>query len=588
MEVDRVARKLSAILAADVAGYSRLMHADEEGTLASLNLHRRELIDPSIARHRGRVVKTTGDGLLAAFASVVDAVRSAVEIQAGIAERNAAVSDDRRLVFRIGINVGDIVEQDGDIFGDGVNIASRLEGIAEPGAICVSQRVQEDASGKVDLVFEDIGEQALKNIARPIRAYRLRLEGAKLPETARPPGLPDAPSLAVLPFRTMSGDAEQGFFADGVVEDIITALSRFRSFAVIGRHSSFAYKDRAVDVRQVARELGVRYVLEGSVRRAGNRLRITAQLVDAESGRSLWAQNFDGAVEEVFDVQDRIIENVVAIVEPRVKRAEIERSRRKRPESLDAYDLYLHALPDVYAMRPEANANAIRLLERAVALDPGYAPGVALAGMAYLARITMQLSGATEADKTACLRHARAALAIGSDDPTVLSNCGFLLLEIGRQYEEGFALLKRAVAENPNNVGALTNIGIACLLSGDLEEGVVHLERAIRLNPNDIGTHWELTGIAHIRMVQGRYEEALEVATRSLGVSGGYDATYWMLIAANAHLGRMEDARRHLAALEAISPQVSLARIRRGQHAKDPYRIDVLIEGMRMAGMPEE
>ena len=275
----------------------------------------------------------------------------------------------------------------------------------------------------------------------------------------------------MLPFQNLSGDPEQDYFADGVVEDIITALSRFKSFAVIARNSSFVYKGRAVDVRQVARELGVRYVLEGSVRRAGNRLRITAQLVEADSGAHLWAQNFDGDVEDVFDVQDRITENVVAIVEPRVKRAEIERSRRKPPDSLDAYDLYLQAMPDVYAMRPEANANAIRLLEQAVVLDPGFAPGVAMAGMAYLARITMQLPGASEGDVAACVRHARAALAIGSDDSAVLGNCGFLLLEIGLQYEEGFALLKRAVAENPNNVGALTNMGIACLLAGDLDGG---------------------------------------------------------------------------------------------------------------------
>jgi TolB-like protein/Tfp pilus assembly protein PilF len=565
------------------------MGADEEGTLGSLNGHRREHVDPCIVKHRGRIVKTTGDGLLAEFGSVVDAVRCAIEVQTGMAERNAEVAGDRRLEFRIGINVGDIVEQGGDIFGDGVNIAARLEGIAKPGGICVSGRVQEDAEGKIPATFEDMGETALKNIARPVRAYRLQLGGAVSPHpsVSAAPGLPDRPSLAVLPFQNMSGDAEQDYFADGVVEDIITALSRFKSFAVVARNSSFVYKGRAVDVRQVAKELGVRYVLEGSVRRAGTRLRITAQLIETESGTHLWAQNFDGAVEDVFDVQDRITENVVAIVEPRVARAEIERARRKPPDNLDAYDLYLQAMPDVYAMRPEANANAIRLLEQAVVLDPGFAPGVAMAGMAYLARITMQLPGASDSDTAACLRHARAALAIGSDDASVLCNCGFLLLEIGLQYEDGFALLKRALAENPNNVGALTNMGIACLLSGDLEEGVIHLERAIKLNPNDIGTHWQLTGIAHIRMAQGRYEEALEVASRSLGVNGGYDATFWMLIAANAYLGRVEVARRYVAALQALSPGASLSRIRRGQHAKDPHRIDVLIEGMRMAGMPE-
>ena len=584
MVADHFERRLSAILAADVAGYSRLMHADEEATLASLYSHRRELIEPCVATHHGRIVKTTGDGFLAVFASVVDSVRCGVEIQNEMSSRNEAVAQNRRLEFRIGINVGDVVEHDSDIFGDGVNIAARLESIAEPGGICVSARVHEDMAGKLSLNFEDIGEQSLKNIARPVHAYRLHAR-PRSGASVRPST--DRPALAVLPFQNMSADREQDYFADGIVEDIITGLSRFRSFAVIARNSSFVYKGRAVDVRKAASELGVRYVLEGSVRRAGSRLRITAQLIEGETGVHLWAQHFDGSLEDIFDVQDRITENVVGIVEPRVTRAEIQRARRKPPDSLDAYDLYLQAMPDVYAMRPEGNANAIRLLEQAALLDPSFALGVAMAGMAYLARITMQLPGAAAEDRDRCIRHARAALAIGSDDSTVLSNCGFLLLEIGLQYDEGFALLKRAVIENPNHVGALTNIGIACLLSGDLEEGVVHLERAIRLNPNDIGTHWQLTGIAHIRVAQGRYEEALKVASRSLAINNGYDATYWMLIAASAYLGRTDDAHRHLAALQVISPGANLARIRRGQHSRDPHRIDVLIDGMRLAGMPE-
>jgi class 3 adenylate cyclase/TolB-like protein len=288
---DRIERKLAAILAADVAGYSRLMGADEEATLSSFNVHRHELVDPCISKHRGRIVKTTGDGLLVEFASVVDAVRCAIEMQSGMASRNANIANDKRLEFRIGINVGDIVQQDGDIFGDGVNIAARLEKIAEPGGICVSGRVQEDVAGKVGLTFEDIGDQTLKNIARPVRAYRVRVvrvasTGAASPQVPEENlALPDKPSIAVLPFQNMSGDVEQDYFADGVVEDIITALSRFKSFAVIARNSSFVYKGRAVDVRQVATDLGVRYVLEGSVRRAGQRLRMTAQLVDGRLER---------------------------------------------------------------------------------------------------------------------------------------------------------------------------------------------------------------------------------------------------------------------------------------------------------------
>jgi TolB-like protein/class 3 adenylate cyclase len=340
MTAGLVERKLSAILAADVAGYSVLMGADEEGTLARLNGHMREHVEPRIARHRGRVVKTTGDGLLAEFASVVDAVRCAIEVQAGMAERNAGIGNDRRLDFRIGINVGDIVEQDGDIFGDGVNIAARLEGIAEPGGICVSGRVQEDAAGKVGAIFEDIGEQQLKNIARPVRAYRLRFGGAaNISPSPRPAlGLPDKPSIAVLPFQNMSGDAEQEYFADGMVEEIITALSRARWLFVIARNSSFTYKGHAVNVKQVGRELGVRYVLEGSVRKAGGKIRIAGQLIDAATGAHLWADRFDGGLQDIFDLQDQVTASVVGAIAPKLEQAEIERAKRKPTENLDAYD----------------------------------------------------------------------------------------------------------------------------------------------------------------------------------------------------------------------------------------------------------
>jgi TolB-like protein len=328
----RVERRLAAILAADVAGYSRLMGADEEGTLARLKAHRRELIDPKISEHRGRIVKTTGDGLLVEFSSVVDALRCATEIQRGMAEGNSVVPADGQIEFRIGIHQGDVVVEDGDIFGDGVNVAARLEGLAEPGGICVSARVQEDAAGKLALVFEDMGEQELKNIARPVRVYRVPI--AKNGTVKSPLPLPDKPSIAVLPFANMSGDPEQEYFADGMVEEIITALSRIRWLFVIARNSSFSYKGRSPDVKQVGRELGVRYVLEGSVRKGGNRVRITAQLIDATIGAHLWADHFDGLVENVFELQDKVAISVAGIIEPPCKlRRSVARSSGRRTTS---------------------------------------------------------------------------------------------------------------------------------------------------------------------------------------------------------------------------------------------------------------
>jgi len=337
-------RRLAAILAADVAGYSRLMGADEEGTLAALKAIRSEVADPKVKEHRGRIVKTTGDGLLIEFSSVVDAVRCAVELQQGMTERNAEVRETRSIEFRIGINLGDIILDDDDIYGDGVNVAARLEALAEPSGICVSRVVRDQVRDKLDLTFEDLGEQTLKNIARPVHVWRVRLGPTEAVRFAPLP-LPDKPSIAVLPFQNLSGDPEQEYFADGMVEEIITALSRIRWLFVIARNSSSTYKGRAVDVRQVARELGVRYVLEGSVRKASNRVRITAQLIEAETGAHLWADRFDGSLEDVFEFQDQVATNVAGVIEPALQASEIRRVARKPTSDLTAYDLCLRAQP---------------------------------------------------------------------------------------------------------------------------------------------------------------------------------------------------------------------------------------------------
>ena len=382
MSGERVERRLAAILAVDVAGYSRLMGEDEEGTLAALRAVRRELGDPKITEHRGRIVKTTGDGLLAEFASVVDAVRCAIELQREMIARNAATPAERRIEFRMGINVGDIIIEDGDIFGDGVNIAARLEALAEPGGICLSAAAHEQVRDRLHIAFDDLGEQQVKNITRPVRTYRVALGAssrAAVPAGAPLP-LPDKPSLVVLPFLNMSGDPEQDYFVDGMVEEIITALSRIRWLFVIARNSSFTYKGLAIDVKQVGRELGVRYVLKGSVRKAGERVRITAQLLDATTGTHLWADRFDGPLEDVFELQDKVASNVAGVIEPTLQAAETARSAGRPTSDLTAYDLYLRA----YAMfwsSVERIPEALRLTEQAIARDPSYGPTLAWAAM---------------------------------------------------------------------------------------------------------------------------------------------------------------------------------------------------------------
>jgi adenylate cyclase len=411
---ERAERRLAAIFAADVAGYSRLIEADEEGTLGRLKALRAEVIDPKIAGNRGRIVKTTGDGLLIEFASVVDAVRCAAEVQAAMADRNAAFPPECRISFRIGINMGDIVVEDGDIFGDGVNVAARLESLAEPGGICVSARVREEAAGRLDLAFEDIGEQSLKNIARPVHVFRVATGQKAVPESAL--ALPNKPSIAVLPFANMSGDPEQEYFADGMVEEIITALSRIRWLFVIARNSSFTYKGQAVHVKQVGRELGVRYVLEGSVRKSGQRVRITAQLIDAQSGTHLWADRFDGSLEDIFDLQDKIAISVAGVIEPALQAAETARSAGRPTNDLTAYDLYLRA----YAMlRSSARQipEALRLMEQAITRDPGYGPALAWAAICCLRLLADGRSEDAEADRLKGTDFARRALEVAGDDP---------------------------------------------------------------------------------------------------------------------------------------------------------------------------
>jgi len=572
-------RRLAAILAADVAGYSRLIEAEEERTLGRLKTLRAEVIDPKIAGHQGRLVKTTGDGLLVEFSSVVDAVRCAAELQAGLAERNAAFPAERRIDFRIGIHQGDIVVEDGDIFGDGVNIAARLEGLAEPGGICVSARVREDAAGRLDLAFEDIGEQDLKNISRPVRVFRVVT--APKPVAEPPLSLPDKPSIAVLPFANMSGDPEQEYFADGMVEEFITALSRIRWLFVIARNSSFTYKGQAVDVKQVGRELGVRYVLEGSVRKAGGRVRITAQLIDAASGAHLWADRFDGLLEDVFELQDKVASSVAGVIEPALQAAETARSAGRPTADLTAYDLYLRAYAMLSSSVRQA-PEALRLWEQAIARDPRYGPALAWAAFCCGRLLHDGRSEDPEADRRKAAGFARRALEVASDDPGILANGAFALAYLGEDISAMMALVDRALALNPNFARGWHISGTLRMWAGQPDIAIEHLGAALRLSPRSrVGP--SLLNIGQAYFFRGRFDEAVPKLLLAIQDDPGYPQQYRLLAACYAHMGRLDDAREIVERLRAITSVVmpDTGHLRNAEHR------ELFLSGLRLAAGEE-
>jgi adenylate cyclase len=541
MAETHVERRLAAILAADVAGYSRLMGVDEEGTLAALKAYRRELIDPKISENRGRVVKTTGDGALVEFASAVDAVRCATEIQRVMAERNANIAEDRRIEFRIGINVGDIIIDEGDIYGDGVNIAARVETLASPGAICLSDNAYQQIKGKLALEVSDMGEQKLKNIAQSVKVFSVRLDGAP----ARPAlALPDKPSITVLPFQNMSGDPEQDYFADGIVEDIITALSRFRQLFVIARNSSFTYKGRAVDVKQVGRELGVRYVLEGSVRKAGNRVRITGQLVDASTGAHLWAERFDGTIEDIFDLQDQVTGLVVAAIAPKLEQAEIERAKRKPTESLDAYDYFLRGMAGFHEISKKGNTKALELFYRVIELDPDFA---AAHGMAAWCYSTGKVQGWIIFDQQVIAearRLAQRAVELGKDDAIALCAGGFALAFAAGETDRAVIFIDRALALNSNLAMAWFASGWVRVFFGEPEIAIQHLASAMRLSPLDPRLYSMQTGTGFAHFLAGRYEEALSWSEKALRAQPDWLAAIRLMAASYALGGRVAEAQK--------------------------------------------
>jgi adenylate cyclase len=581
MAVARVERRLAAILAADVAGYSRLMGVDEEGTLATLKGYRRDLIDPKIAEHHGRIVKTTGDGALVEFGSAVDAVRCAMEIQRAMAEHNAAIAEDRRIEFRIGINVGDIIIDEGDIYGDGVNIAARVETLASPGAICLSDNAYQQIKGKLAVDVSDMGDQQLKNIAQPIRVYGVRFESAP----ARPAlALPDRPSIAVLSFQNMSGDPEQEYFADGMVEDIITGLSRIKWLFVIARNSTFTYKGRAVDVKQVGRELGVRYVLEGSVRKAADRVRITGQLIDTATGAHLWAERYDRKADDIFALQDEITLSVVGAIEPSLRLAEVERVKRKRPDSLDAYDLVLHAMPDVYSRMPEQSKKALILLERALALDPTYALAHAYAAECYHSLFIR--AGLHEENRTASIGHAQAAIAHGQDDAMALTLAGFSIGMDGHDQHAAFAAFDAALATSPST--ALTYILGSVILAwlGEAERAIEWAERGLRLSPIDPWRSSAFCAASFANFHLGRYEEATAAARKAAQASPAFSMCYMALAAALAKLGRMDEAMAAARRVLELQPAFRYCQQFAGLNCVPELRVS-MSEALRAAGLPE-
>ena len=559
MAEQRTERRLAAILAGDVAGYSKLMGADEEDTLTRFNAHRREFLEPKIAEHRGRIVKRTGDGVLIEFASAVDATRCAVEIQRGMTGRNAEVPPERRIEFRIGIHVGDIIVEEDDIFGDGVNIAARLESIAEPGGVSISEDAWRQVQGKVDAIFVDTGEQNLKNIARRVRVYRAELnQGNANQQIARNLAFPDGPSIAVLPFQNMSGDPEQDYFCDGMVEDIITGLARIKWLFVIGRNSTFAYKGKSPDIRQVGRDLGVRYVLEGSVRRVGNRVRITSQLVDAQTGVHLWAERFDRSLDDVFALQDEITLSVIGAIEPSLRQAEIKRVERKRPSDLNAYDLVLRAIPLAHSVMPDGASRGLTFLGQALAREPDYAAAHGYA--AWCHEILFLRGGFREENRIAAIRHAHDALVHGRDDATALALAGFVVGLLEHDHATASDAFEAALSLSPSSAFSYHLGSVIAGWAGDAERAVEWGERALRLSPFDPLSYlaYDSVSVGHFR--RGRYEEAIGAARKAIQFNPGFSINYVLLAAPLVKLSRLNEARTAVARVLELQPSFSISK----------------------------
>jgi adenylate cyclase len=588
LEAPSVERKLAAIFAADVEGYSRLMGRDEVGTLRTLTAYR-VIIDRLIASHRGRIFNTAGDSLVADFASAVDAVQCAVAVQQAVAKENEDRPAGEQMRFRIGVHIGDIMLQGDNLFGDAVNVAARLEALAEPGGICVSGVVGDYIGAKLPLSFADLGEQQVKNIAQPIKAYRIEGETSPIDTTvpATPLPLPDKPSVAVLPFTNMSADPEQEFFADGIAEDVITALSRYPSLFVIARNSSFTYKGRAVDVKQVGRELGVRYVLEGSLRKSGNRIRVTAQLVEAETGKHVWAERYDRDLADIFVVQDEISEAVTIAIAPAIADAEQQRAMRKQPGSLDAWAAYQRGLWHLGKFARDDNALAEKFFREAVDLDPTFAGGYR--GLGY-AEFQATMSGFRQRSlpeaQSSAEALARRAVGLDSADAEARTFLGEMRLYHG-DYEGALAEVERALEMTPNLAGAHGWRGSVLILSGRVGEGLASLRTSIRLDPRDPFLALRLNHLAVGLYLSREYEAAIEAARRGIRSNPDFPSTYRWVAAALGQLGRLEEAKLALEKAIAVAPASFDAFVSRRVPWNRPEAHAHMLEGLRKAGWRE-
>jgi adenylate cyclase len=587
----KVSRRLVAVFAADVEGYSRLMGSDEVGTLKGLT-ERRAILDRIIGDHGGRIANTAGDSVLAEFGSAADAVQCAADAQAAMAEANSSLPPDRHISFRIGVHIGDVMIRAGDLFGDGVNIAARLQALAQPGGVCISGATYDQVRKVLPMTFVDLGVQQVKNIQEPIRAYQVgaisetrEAAPARIAEVESPPPLPDKPSIAVLPFENISGDPEQEYFADGMVEEIITALSRFKWLFVIARNSSFTFKGKAVDVKEVGRRLGVRYVLEGSVRKAAGKVRITGQLIDAVTGTHIWADRFERDLTDVFALQDEVTLAVVSAVQPALRETEIEMATRRRPGNLTAYDLYLRARKQFSLMTREGFAETIKLTHRALDLDPRCILAAVWAADAHLNNVSQGFATDPQFDRNEAIRLSRMALSLDENDAEALSIAALVTAFSIGDYETAIEFGDRAVACNPNSAATWWRRGWVYKGAGRNEEAILSWERGVRVSPLDPALHITFAGIGLSLIELRRFDEAVAFAKKALRQNTSYSPTYRVLVSAFAHLGRDAEAREAAARLLEADPSFTISGwIARGWGQAN---FKLLVEGFRKAGLPE-